>query len=55
MNMQTVFLLWQGVYEDRNVVGVYATRERAERAIIERVYEGKDMRGTEIEEEEVQA
>jgi hypothetical protein len=45
-----VHLLYIGQYDERRVVGVYATKELCERAILDRVYAAESLDAVEIEE-----
>jgi hypothetical protein len=45
-----VHLLYIGQYDERRVVGVYATKELCERAILDRVYASESLDSVEIEE-----
>lgn len=48
-----VYLLYVGEYDNRRIVGVFATRELAERGIMRRALEGKSLQAVEIDEEAV--
>lgn len=50
----TVHLLYVGTYDEREVVGVFATHEAAEREILARAYRGDSLEEVTINAHEVQ-